>query len=328
MPSADGRHDAAGAAPRGLAADEGHAAPLLRRSSARSGSRRRLRATTGGTCRSTSTSVVSRRGACITAVRRSRSRSTSSTTPRGRAPPTAAREAFELDGALGGGLRCSHPRACSTELGVDVEIKEEPFGVPMTTPFPRISSTRPGTATPSGASGASSTGRIRCSRSSAAGSSGKTSPVHLFWHSLDLAVTRFSGRPRADHVDADPVSKRRTRTRSSRSVSGPATTTSATPPTTRTPLPNRRVCASNRCRRRVDQSATDRSPSSPTRPSARRADPRTTLLAFCEGAYEAGARLAGWDTTGFASRWCPTPAQLERLQASAAGDLGRPTRSG
>jgi hypothetical protein len=24
---------------------------------------------------------------------------------------------------------------------------------------------------------------------------GKTSPVHLFWHGMDLAVTRFSGRP-------------------------------------------------------------------------------------------------------------------------------------
>jgi hypothetical protein len=24
---------------------------------------------------------------------------------------------------------------------------------------------------------------------------GKTSPVHLYWHSLDLAMTRFSGRP-------------------------------------------------------------------------------------------------------------------------------------
>ena len=35
---------------------------------------------------------------------------------------------------------------------------------------------------------------------------GKTSPVHLFWHSLDLAVTRFSGRPGAP-MDADPVTQ-------------------------------------------------------------------------------------------------------------------------
>jgi hypothetical protein len=36
---------------------------------------------------------------------------------------------------------------------------------------------------------------------------GKTSPVHLFWHSFDLAVTRFSGRPAPDMPDADPVTQ-------------------------------------------------------------------------------------------------------------------------
>ena len=35
---------------------------------------------------------------------------------------------------------------------------------------------------------------------------GKTSPVHLFWHGLDLAVTRFSGRD-APPVEADPVTQ-------------------------------------------------------------------------------------------------------------------------
>ena len=35
---------------------------------------------------------------------------------------------------------------------------------------------------------------------------GKTSPVHLFWHGLDLAVTRFSGRPAAP-IDADAVTQ-------------------------------------------------------------------------------------------------------------------------
>lgn len=36
---------------------------------------------------------------------------------------------------------------------------------------------------------------------------GKVSPVHLFWHSLDLAVTRFSGRPAEVAEDADPVTR-------------------------------------------------------------------------------------------------------------------------
>jgi len=36
---------------------------------------------------------------------------------------------------------------------------------------------------------------------------GKSSPVHFFWHSFDLAVTRFSGRPAPVREDADPVTK-------------------------------------------------------------------------------------------------------------------------
>ena len=46
------------------------------------------------------------------------------------------------------------------------------------------------------------------------------------------------------------------------------------------------------------------------------------LLAFLQSAYEAGARLAGWDTASFESAWCPSPAQLEQLHASTA-TLGR-----
>ena len=34
---------------------------------------------------------------------------------------------------------------------------------------------------------------------------GKSSPVHFFWGSFDLAVTRFSGRPAPKRNDPDPV---------------------------------------------------------------------------------------------------------------------------
>ncbi len=37
--------------------------------------------------------------------------------------------------------------------------------------------------------------------------SGKASPVHLFWHSLDLAYTRFSGRPARPPAELDPVTR-------------------------------------------------------------------------------------------------------------------------
>jgi hypothetical protein len=52
-------------------------------------------------------------------------------------------------------------------------------------------------------------------------------------------------------------------------------------------------------------------------------NPTTTLLAFCQSAYEAGARLAGWDITSFESTWCPTPDQLQQLHANAAAEFGR-----
>jgi hypothetical protein len=35
------------------------------------------------------------------------------------------------------------------------------------------------------------------------------------------------------------------------------------------------------------------------------ADPRATLLAFLQSAYEAGAGLAGWDRADLTSSWCP-----------------------
>lgn len=36
---------------------------------------------------------------------------------------------------------------------------------------------------------------------------GKCSPIHFFWHSFDLAVTRFSGRPAPVADGADPVTR-------------------------------------------------------------------------------------------------------------------------
>jgi len=40
-----------------------------------------------------------------------------------------------------------------------------------------------------------------------AGFLGKASPVHFFWGSFDLAVTRFSGRPAPPRADADPITR-------------------------------------------------------------------------------------------------------------------------
>jgi hypothetical protein len=40
-----------------------------------------------------------------------------------------------------------------------------------------------------------------------AGFIGKVSPVHFFWGSFDLAVTRFSGRPAPERPGADPITR-------------------------------------------------------------------------------------------------------------------------
>ncbi len=40
-----------------------------------------------------------------------------------------------------------------------------------------------------------------------AGFIGKDSPVHFFWGSFDLAVTRFSGRPAPERPSADPITR-------------------------------------------------------------------------------------------------------------------------
>ena len=42
---------------------------------------------------------------------------------------------------------------------------------------------------------------------------GKCSPVHFFWGSFDLAVSRFSGRTAPERPGADPVRAKPTRTK-------------------------------------------------------------------------------------------------------------------
>jgi hypothetical protein len=147
--------------------------------------------------------------------------------------------------------------------------------------------------------------------------------VHLFWHSLDLAVSRFSGRP-GPPLDADRV----TREAYSQEVIafgfwagddnvGDAAYYSYTAPEPDglrdQPLSAGEWIASGSGSMAILPYETVRTAS----------DPRQGLLAFCQSAYEAGARLAGWDTAGFESAWCPSAAQLRQLQAGAAATFGR-----
>jgi hypothetical protein len=134
--------------------------------------------------------------------------------------------------------------------------------------------------------------------------SGKTSPVHHFWHTFDLAVTRFSDRVVEQPPSADPV----TREAYSREVvsSGfwfgdetfpePAFYSYTAPepaglsdeplrPAEASWVPSRGAHLA--VLRYDDARAAD--------------DPHATVLDFWESAYAAGARLAGWDTARLAS---------------------------
>ena len=125
---------------------------------------------------------------------------------------------------------------------------------------------------------------------------GKCSPVHLFWGSMDLAVTRFSGRRGSPPKDADHM----TREAYSHEVSS---------------------CGFWPGDRRYNQPAfysyTMPAPAGiekePVRPSAAHwdtnlgefllnyddvrlaASPEQAILDFCQSTYEAGANLAHWD---------------------------------
>jgi hypothetical protein len=119
---------------------------------------------------------------------------------------------------------------------------------------------------------------------------GKCSPVHFFWGSFDLAVTRFSGRPAPVAPDADAI----TREAYSHEVSS---------------------CGFWPGDRRFKHAAFY-SYTSPKPPGIENekywntqlsefiltyddalaaASPEQAILEFCQSTYEAGARLAGWD---------------------------------
>ena len=124
---------------------------------------------------------------------------------------------------------------------------------------------------------------------------GKSSPVHFFWGSFDLAVSRFSGRRAPERPDADPV----TREAYSHEVSSvgfwpgngdvDAAFYSYTVPAPKG-FKDARVAPKAAC---FDPQLSEfllkyfevQTAQSPT----------AALLEFCQSTYEAGARLGKWD---------------------------------
>ncbi len=212
-----------------------------------------------------------------------------------------------------------------SELGVDVAIREQPFGLPIKTPFPEDREHAAWDRSAIERFGHMLDWSDGVFEEFSGWFNGKTSPVHLFWHGLDLAVTRFSGRPAPPIETADAV----TREAYSQEVisfgfwAGDDNVTDTSYYSYTSPEPDGLRDQPLPVGDWMEYGSGSLAilPYELVR-TAR--DPRETLLAFLQGAYEAGARLAGWDTSDFQSKWCPTPKQLHELQATAAQEFGRP----
>ena len=133
---------------------------------------------------------------------------------------------------------------------------------------------------------------------------GKSTPVHLFWHSFDLALTRFSGKP------APPLDGANMVTREAYShevisfgfwfgddnVSAPAFYSYTAPePTGLTNEPLQPEAAQwNTAKGTMALLMYD--------DVRGRDDPRAAVLQFLESAYQAGAKTAGWDIESYKLR--------------------------
>jgi hypothetical protein len=128
--------------------------------------------------------------------------------------------------------------------------------------------------------------------------SGKSSPVHLYWHSFDLAVTRFSGRRAPERPGADPV----TREAYSHEVVSfgfwPGDAKVRAPAFYSYTAPEPPGLADQRLQPEAAywNAANGSSMALLMYDDLRQLEsPREALLDFLESAYQAGARLAGWD---------------------------------
>ena len=225
-------------------------------------------------------------------------------------------ESFELVDGLSVARFDEQLHATLERLGVDVKIRETPFRVATTTPFP-------------GDREHASYDRDAVERfwrilewtdevleEFAGWYCGKTSPVHLFWHGFDLAVTRFGMQrvpavPELDSVNRETYSHevisfgfwpgdQNVREPSFYSYTAPEPAGLREQPL----HPEEAVWS---------EQPTGSLALLPYKAVRTAADPKATLLAFLESAYQAGAGALGWDRSELESSWCPSPPQLRDL---------------
>ena len=116
-------------------------------------------------------------------------------------------ESFELVDGLSVAKFDEVLHATLAQLGVETPIRETPFGVPATTPFPadREHASYDREAVERHWQILQWTDEVF--HEFAGWYCGKTSPVHLFWHSFDLAVTRFGSKRAPAMPDANAVDR-------------------------------------------------------------------------------------------------------------------------
>jgi hypothetical protein len=224
---------------------------------------------------------------------------------------------FELRDGLSVAEFARELREVLGRFGVDVAIRDVPYGVPMATPFPedRAHASYDQDAVERFRRILAWTDEVF--EEFAGWFCGKTSPVHFFWHGFDLAVTRFSGvrapeLPSADRVTREAYSHevisfgfwpgdQKVRIPAFYSYTAPE-------PAGLTEQPLRPEAAS--WEQPYGSGHLALLPYEEVRAGA---DPRATLLGFLESAYRAGADAAHWDRAALASSWCPSPPELEEL---------------
>ena len=94
--------------------------------------------------------------------------------------------------------------AALADLDIVIAIDETPNELPDPIRFSQDNNMPPTIRMRSAAFSISCLAQIACSRQFRTGFLGKASPVHFFWGSFDLAVTRFSGRSAPRHPGGVP----------------------------------------------------------------------------------------------------------------------------
>ena len=143
--------------------------------------------------------------------------------------------------------------------------------------------------------------------------------MHVFWHSFDLATSRFSGkraeaRPGVDSVTAEAYSHevisfgfwtgdKKARFPAYYSYTAPEPVDLRQQALRPTAAEWSGQANGSLAILRYDDVKSV-------------ADPKVALLEFLQSVYEAGASLAGWDLADTATQWCPAPTdRLEHLSS-------------